>query len=655
MMSFTLKNTPRHCRRFGILAVLTVLVLRASSNTTPAAEPVRISVQADQTRFRLRPEIIGANMEDLHYQMVGGFDSQLLHGESFFEPSPTELAQTSGQVNGFTSVRGTWRVLPDASLRVDVRGGKIEDLGSVPVEAGAGASDKGIGARLTSDAPVDAGVTETSAEFWFPTGAQGNAGLILHVHPNHSDNGWEWYSGYTLHLRPREQQVALTRAVRANKHQEIGKAPAPIATGAWTVVSVRVAEKNIVVRVNGKEVLTVAEAQPLATGRFGVVARENIQCRNLALKNAAGETRKLPLQTGTLVRQPGDAVSLRWAAVRTGDAAGSFELLKPGAGTWFSNSRSQRIVFTGGHGEIGVDNAGLTRWGLSLREGKSCEGFLRVKTTRPTTFDVSLRSADGNTVHARHTLKTEGKGEFEKLSFALTPAATDTDGRFAVTLSQPGDITLGYAFLQPGDWGRFQGLPIRKDLADALVAQGIKLLRLNGGMIEVGGYRWANLQGPRDTRPPFDGFYDRYCSSGYGPIEHLNFCEAAGFTPVIGLNLDETPEAVADFIAYCNAPTNTPAGQRRAVAGHPAPYRMKYYQVANESKLNAAYAEKFKRVAEAAWAVDPDLTLIPVGHGYSFSGNEPLEELRSKLAPHLELAQFVHARGKRLLWDIHAF
>jgi len=113
-------------------------------------------------------------------------------------------------------------------------------------------------------------------------------------------------------------------------------------------------------------------------------------------------------------------------------------------GLAFPNSRSQRIVFTGGRGEIGVDNAGLTRWGLSLREGEPCEGFLRVKSARPTALDVSLRSADGNTITARHTLKTEGKGEFENLSFALTPTADDANGRFAVTLSQTGDITLGY-------------------------------------------------------------------------------------------------------------------------------------------------------------------------------------------------------------------
>ena len=106
---------------------------------------------------------------------------------------------------------------------------------------------------------------------------------------------------------------------------------------------------------------------------------------------------------------------------------------------------------------------------------------------------------------------------------------------------------------------------MRKDLAEALLAQGIGVLRFNGGMIEVPGYRWRNLRGPRDQRPPYDGFYDRYCSSGFGPAEVVAFGQAAGLPVVPALNLDETPEDVADFVATC---------------------RPRFYQHANESGFN---------------------------------------------------------------------
>jgi len=43
--------------------------------------------------------------------------------------------------------------------------------------------------------------------------------------------------------------------------------------------------------------------------------------------------------------------------------------------------------------------------------------------------------------------------------------AADKAGRFAVELKQPGSVFRGLCFLQPGSWGRFKDLPVRKDVA----------------------------------------------------------------------------------------------------------------------------------------------------------------------------------------------
>ena len=79
-----------------------------------------ITVRADKKLFTLSEMMIGANMEDLHYQMVGGFDSQMLQGESFFEHSPTELAPRKTQLDGFATVNGVWTVA-DGVVKVTVR------------------------------------------------------------------------------------------------------------------------------------------------------------------------------------------------------------------------------------------------------------------------------------------------------------------------------------------------------------------------------------------------------------------------------------------------------------------------------------------------------------------------------------------------------
>ena len=66
-------------------------------------------------------------------------------------------------------------------------------------------------------------------------------------------------------------------------------------------------------------------------------------------------------------------------------------------------------------------------------------------------------------------------------------------------------MVLGHAFLQPGEWGRFKGLPVRRDVAKGLIDQGITVLRYGGSMVNNGGYKWKKMIGPRYHRPPYAG------------------------------------------------------------------------------------------------------------------------------------------------------
>ncbi len=596
------------------------------------ADETLVTVHADKRLFTLSDMMIGANMEDLHYQMVGGLDSQMLHGESFFEHSPTELAPRKAQLDGFATVNGTWTAADDVVTVVVrpsdgtpwVEGGLA---GGQPPGAPSDAPAKDPGTRMTSLEPVTPDTVATRVSFRFPAGEDRPASLITHVHPNRSDNGWNWYSGYTVELDPQTQKVRLLAALRANKHQELGAGQVPIASDAWLPVELRLDGGQLVVRVADRDVITCQSERLLPPGHFGITARGRVQIRDLAV----GTARPVALRPNPLLTTPGDALSLRWARVQTGTAQGSFAFDPEG---WHPGLRSQQISFESGAGEFGCDNAGLKRSGLALYAGRDYEGFLRVKTPTPLDVIVSLRGADGRTILAEKALRTRAGKEFQRLAFSLTPAATDLKGRFAITLCQPGRATIGYAFLQPGEWGRYQGLPVRKDLAEALLAQGIGVLRFNGGMIEVPGYRWRNLCGPRDQRPPYNGFYDRYCSSGFGPAEVVAFGKAAGLPVVPALNLDETPEDVADFVATC---------------------RPQFYQHANESGFNRAYVDKFKMVAEAVWKVAPDITLITTSTGPAVKATDAADTVRAKLALHLEVATFAHERGKRIMFDSHSF
>ena len=48
-------------------------------------------------------------------------------------------------------------------------------------------------------------------------------------------------------------------------------------------------------------------------------------------------------------------------------------------------------------------------------------------------------------------------------------------------------------------------------------------------MVNTGEYRWKKMIGPRNRRPPYVGHWYRYSSNGWGIVDFMDFCEAAGF------------------------------------------------------------------------------------------------------------------------------
>jgi len=625
-------------------------VLTAWCAAAGAAERVQVHIRADQVRCRVNEMTCGVNMEDLHYQMTGGFSSQLIHGESFFEPSRAAHQRLYGKIEAFMNVGGEYRVEAGV-LHVSLSAESLPEHGR-KTRWSPGFEPR---ARLQTRRPVLAGDGAVGVDLWLNEGATKTVSLLLALAEPWADNRPEWFAGYKVELNPARGRVVLGRIEHPRRARTVTEAPCDLPAGRWVRVAAQRDAGRIVVTIDGKERIAWQDPVPLEGGHVGLLTYEPVRVRDLGVRDAGGEPRRMPFEMADLP-DPDEQISMRWAKVRLGTARGRFRLLEPGNGTWFDTSASQSIEFVEGEGEIGIDNAGLERWGIAIHQGRPYEGYLRTRAERPTDLVVSLRSADGARIYAEQTIRAEpGDGGYQRCRFDLTPNASDPDGRFAVTLRRPGRVVIGYAFLQPGPWGLFKGLPFRKDLVEALIAQGAKLVRLNGGMIERPGYRWKHMQKPRDQRPPYDGLYDRYGSLGYGVIEHLALCRAAGFTPVIALNDEEEPHAFADLVAFCNQPADTDAGRRRALLGYAEPFGLKYLQVGNESAMNARYVNVFKRVAEAVWQVDPDVALLPVGKGYRGMDTLNEAEARRRLAPHLELTRFAHERGKTLFWDAHAF
>jgi len=305
-------------------------------------------------------------------------------------------------------------------------------------------------------------------------------------------------------------------------------------------------------------------------------------------------------------KSPAQAVSGMWRGLQRGAVEGTYaiETNEP-----FVGAQSQRITFLGGQGEWGIENQGLNRQGMTFIDHRSYDGYIWARAGKPVELRVALESQDGKNVYAGQRLEVSGTG-WQRLDFILTPAGSDQTGRFAIKLKQPGSVVVGYAFLEPGKWGRYRGLPVRKDVVDGLIDQGITVLRYGGSMVNEDTYRWKKMIGPRDRRPPYHGHWYAHSSNGWGIPDFLDLCDAAGFLGIPDFNINESPQDMMDFIEYANGPADSIWGRRRVADGHRQPYRLKYLELGNEEKVNDAYADKFAALAQAIWSRDPNIILV---------------------------------------------
>lgn len=365
------------------------------------------------------------------------------------------------------------------------------------------------------------------------------------------------------------------------------------------------------------------------------------------------DKRKALLDLATGQRQ----VSRQWRPVVSGSAKGAFEFVRSGT---FNGKQSQGIRFVSGSGEVGVDNAGLNRWGINLVAAKPYDGLLRIKADKLCTVYVSLRSASGKVLTEKAIELAGKRNEYQRVEFTLRPDGDDTQGRFAITLKRPGSVVVGYAFLQAGQWGRFKGLPLKRELVQAVIDQGVKVMRYNGSMVnrcpDGHLYKWKEMIGPRDERQPYTGWFNPYASHGFGVFEFLDMCHGAGFLAVPGLRIDETAEDMADLVEYAVGDRSSKWGRRRVADGHPAPYKFTHLQIGNEEKLDDHYVERFITLGRAIWEKDAGITLV-VSQNLSSNAADwvigPDGEVGDLLRRAVKIVKFGADNGGKIWWDCH--
>src|SRR5260221_2812248 len=484
-----------------------------------------------------------------------------------------------------------------------------------------------------------------SVQILRPSANPGTAGFILNV--QNPSQGPDQFFGYEISLTGSQLVIGRHR----DQWEPLASYPCTTPTDQWIGVVVQFEEDAFQISVNGTLVATYVDQQyPLAAGMIGLRSfGGNASFQQLSLQIGSSTTQVPFVPAGTSA-----VVSNMWTATQAGSATGAYVL---DTSAPLVGAQSQQLTFATGTGSVGIFNQGLNRWGLNFIKNKTYEGLVWVEGQTGTSLYVAAESADGSHLYAESALQITQTG-WQKLPFTLRPNASDPNGRFSIKLKSPGSITLGYALLEPGNWGRFMNLPVRGDVANGLLQQDIRVLRYGGSMINAAQYRWKQMIGPADFRQPYVGTWYPYSSNGWGIFDFLSFCEKAGILGIPALNSNETPQDMADFMQYVNGPATSDWGKRRVQDGHPEPYHLKYFEFGNEERIDDTYWQKLQPMAAAGWAGDSNVAIVvgdfsygqPIQDPFNFSG---AAAGITSLEAHQKILNFAQQNSREVWFDVH--
>lgn len=209
------------------------------------------------------------------------------------------------------------------------------------------------------------------------------------------------------------------------------------------------------------------------------------------------------------------------------------------------------------------------------------------------------------TVDANHKL-----GVVPRLVFGQNVEAADDKDIFTTETSR--ELLLS----GKGHWDPQRRAPVPAVVEHAREL-GMTALRYPGGCLGHN-YDWRMAVGPLEERGDWQ----------FGIDEWIRFCREIGAEPMMTMStyvlpLDELPAHSADLVEYLNAPATPdhPWAMKRAAAGHPEPYGVRWFELGNESdhgnhnliplrKLTPhEYAAYARATAAAMRRVDPTIQI----------------------------------------------
>ena len=281
---------------------------------------------------------------------------------------------------------------------------------------------------------------------------------------------------------------------------------------------------------------------------------------------------------------------------------------------------------------------------------------------------VAVLNKDGKEI-AQSKVKISS-ADWKKQKTVLVATENASDAVLAVIPQTGGKYALDMISLFPQNTfkGRKNGL--RADLAQTLADMKPRFVRFPGGCVAHGDgidniYDWKGSVGALEERKPLRNLWGYHQTRGLGYFEYFQFCEDIGAEPVpvvaaglpcqnsgtaahhshdvvttkgqqCGIPMDEMDEYiqdVLDLIEYANGDAKkTKWGKKRAEAGHPKPFNLKYIGIGNEDMITEVFVERFTMIYNAVKEKHPEVTIIgTVGPFYEGTDYEEGWELATKM------------------------
>lgn len=294
------------------------------------------------------------------------------------------------------------------------------------------------------------------------------------------------------------------------------------------------------------------------------------------------------------------------------------------------------------NGDFTLANEGFD--GIALKKGENYRFSMRMRSAKPQTVTVRLTS--GGKTLATGKVKISGKG-WQQGKCVLKSGATASDARLELIFPRGTEADVDMVSLFPANTfkGRENGL--RADLAQYLADLKPKFVRFPGGCVAHGNgidniYDWKGSIGKLEERKPLSNLWGYHQTRGLGYHEYFQFCEDIGAEPLPvlsagvpcqnsgrawsgstcaldtygqqnGIPMDDMHayvQDVLDLIEYANGPVDSTWGRKRAEAGHPAPFNLKYVGIGNEDMITEVFEPRFTMIYDAVKEKYPEIEVV---------------------------------------------